>query len=153
MLNFYSVWNMSWFVLRYSSPEKIKHVLSKADKALYISLLNTALFGGFMAYIYPRKLRYKLAGKVYQIEFGLRFMFIDLFTHQIPLLIGHFQQKLYLTGSSFYVYPVMGAYRLFIYKYHNNKHPYNLSEKYAYCIPICFGVYEIFSKNQHKVLL
>ena len=86
MLNFYSVWNMSWFVLRYSSPEKIKHVLSKADKALYISLLNTALFGGFMTYIYPRKLRYKLAGKVYQIEFGLRFMFIDLFTHQIPYL-------------------------------------------------------------------
>lgn len=59
MLNFYSVWNMSWFVLGYSSPLEFMKYFQKIDKKCYFKLLRSGEEGNKhirlrMVYAYER---------------------------------------------------------------------------------------------------
>ena len=147
MFSFYTTWNLSWLTLRIISPQKIQRVLSKADKALYISLLNTAVFGSFMAYIYPRSVKVKIKQKLYLIKFGLKMVIIDFMTHQLPLIIGTYKH-FYNQGSSLYLIPFIGSYRFYVYKFHENKTPYKIPEKLAYIIPIGCGLLDIWMRKR-----
>lgn len=152
MFCFYTTWNFSWLTLRVLSPEKIQRVLSKGDKALYISLLNTAVFGSFMAYIYPRNVKVKIKGKIYYFQFGLKMVIIDFLTHQLPLIIGTYKH-LYNTGSPLYLVPFIGSYRYYLYKFHDNKPPYKIPERLAYIIPIGCGLLDIWLRKKEIKLL
>lgn len=145
MLEYYSVWNFSWFLLRVIAPEK--SVIRKMDRGLFISVLSTAIVGGFMSYIYPRSLHFRYKNFSRRINFGVQLISCDFLLHQLPLLFA-LKEKIYLSGSSVYSLVVISVYRSYVYLIHSNKTPYALHEKYAYVIPISFIVYDFVTSNR-----
>ncbi len=152
MYEFYSTWNFTWFFLRFTSPEKCREIMKCADKALFVSILNTCLFGGFMTYVYPRKVRFKLRNTIYNLNFGLKLIMSDLMFHQIPMYISYYY-KIYQNGSMIYLVPVITSYRFYVYKFCNNSPPYKLSEKFAYIIPIGCGLVELYKRKQQLKIM
>ena len=136
MYQFYSTWNGIWFATRMlAGPTACGRVLARADRALYLSLLNTAVLGGFMSFVYPRSIAFVFRGKYYKVTAGWRLYLSDCVIHQIPLIVGTYA-KLYATGQAALVLPVMGLYKMMIYARFKNKHPYKIPERFAYIIPI-----------------
>jgi len=145
MLEYYSVWNFSWFLLRAITPEK--NVIRKMDRGLFISVLSTAVVGGFMSYIYPRSLHVRYKNFNRRMNFGVQLVACDFLVHQVPLLFA-LKEKIYLSGSSVYSLVVISVYRGYVYLFHKNKTPYALHEKYAYVIPISFIIYDFVTSNK-----
>ena len=78
MIQYWSWWNLSWWL----SSEL---GLVNKSNSLKTSIIVTSLLGGYMTYIYPRRIvirmgRYKYAPNYTILVIG------DFFVHQVPLL-------------------------------------------------------------------
>ena len=78
MIEYWSWWNLSWW----ASSEL---GLAKKSNALKMSIIVTSLLGGYMTYIYPRKIVFKIGEKKYTLTHNVMITG-DFFLHQVPLL-------------------------------------------------------------------
>ena len=85
MLEFWSIWNFSWWGL---SQLKIL----KLDYALTTSIIGTSIMGGFLIHIYPRKLKINYNNERIEIPYKYSF-WIDIIGHQLPLIILYNQRN------------------------------------------------------------
>ena len=77
MIQLWSVWNFSWFVLG-------SNKIVPFNNPLKTSIFVTSILGGYMIYIYPRKITIKIGN--YKIKPSYPFLiFGDLVIHQIPM--------------------------------------------------------------------
>ena len=108
MFQYWSFWNFNWYLgaevgfLKFTGPLKT-------------SIINTSIIGGFMTFIYPRKLTIKYKGKKYKIPYY--YMIIgDLFLHQLPLIRMMIKNPKDKICGLYSTIPVFGW---FLYNYHN----------------------------------
>lgn len=85
MLEFWSVWNLSWWSL-------VQLNILPLDYSLATSVIGTSIVGGFLAHIYPRRLKITYKNKKIDIPYKYSF-WIDIFTHQVPLFVLYKQRK------------------------------------------------------------
>ena len=78
MLQYWTTWNFMWFL-------GSKTGIFNDSNALKTSILITSLLGGFMTFIYPRKLKLKFKDYIYNVP---KHILIggDFIFHQVPLL-------------------------------------------------------------------
>ena len=76
MIQLWSAWNFSWFLLGKNNILPFNHPLKS-------SIIVTSLIGGYMIYIYPRKIIIRIGN--YKIKHSYQFLVIgDLLIHQLP---------------------------------------------------------------------
>ena len=78
MLQYWTFWNMSWF-LAYKSN------LTKNVGPLRLSVLSTSLIGFYLTYVYPRRIKFKFKGKSYELSYRNVIIF-DFVFHHVPLI-------------------------------------------------------------------
>lgn len=78
MIEYWSWWNLSWWL---SSEAGI---LNKSN-SLKTSIIVTSVVGGYMTYIYPRKIILRIGDKRYTPNYTV-IVIGDFFIHQLPLL-------------------------------------------------------------------
>ena len=77
MIKYWTTWNFVWFI-------GSKNGYFQINNALRISILTTSLLGGYMAYIYPRKMILYIRDYRYNLPYPL-LLTGDLIFHQLPL--------------------------------------------------------------------
>ena len=78
MLQYWTFWNFNWYL-------GSELGLCKLNGALRTSIINTSSIGGFMTYIYPRKIVMKIKDMKIQLPY-YQVVLLDLIFHQIPLI-------------------------------------------------------------------
>lgn len=78
MLRYWTFWNFSWFL---GSEFKVFNF----NGPLITSIINTSIIGGYMTYIYPRRIVIKIKKKNYELPY-YQVVLVDLIFHQIPLI-------------------------------------------------------------------
>ena len=77
MIQLWSVWNFSWFMLGSNKIVPFNYPLKT-------SIFVTSILGGYMIYVYPRKITIKIGN--YKIRPSYPFLVVgDLIIHQIPM--------------------------------------------------------------------
>jgi len=108
MFQYWSFWNFNWYICAEAG-------IFKFTGPLKTSIINTSIIGGFMTFIYPRKLTIKYKGEKYKIPYYYMILG-DLFLHQLPLIrmmIKNPKEK--LCG----LYSTLPVFGWFLYNYHN----------------------------------
>ncbi len=93
MIQLWSAWNFSWFLLGTNNIVPFNHPLKA-------SIFVTSLIGGYMIYVYPRKIIIKIGN--YKIKPSYPFLiFGDLLIHQFPMAyVLYIEHKKKITNSS-----------------------------------------------------
>ena len=78
MIEYWSWWNLTWFI------GSQMNICNKTN-ALKTSIIVTSIVGGYMTYVYPRKIIFRIEDKKYQPPY-IVMVIGDLFIHQLPLL-------------------------------------------------------------------
>ena len=77
MIQYWSYWNFTWFILA-------KYNYLEFNNLLKCSIIFTSCIGGYIVYVYPRRIKLKLLK--YKIEPSYPIMILgDLLIHQYPL--------------------------------------------------------------------
>ena len=82
MLQFWSTWNFIWFV------GSELNLIQKTN-ALKTSIIITSVLGGFMVYVYPRKLLIKTGKSFYNVPRNVMIL-SDILFHQLPFVSTFF---------------------------------------------------------------
>ena len=77
MIQFWTTWNFIWY-----SGFKLKFY--NLNSALKASIIITGLIGGYLVYVYPRKMKITLGDKKYYLPYPL-LITGDLLFHQYPM--------------------------------------------------------------------
>jgi|SaaInlStandDraft_5_1057022.scaffolds.fasta_scaffold01214_3 hypothetical protein len=77
MIQLWSAWNFSWFLLGKNNLVPFNHPLKA-------SIFVTSLLGGYMIYIYPRKITIKIGNYKIKPSYSCLVMG-DILFHQIPM--------------------------------------------------------------------
>lgn len=78
MLQYWTFWNMSWFLA-------YKLNFTKNIGPLRLSVLSTSLVGLYLTYVYPRRIKFKFKGKIYELSYKNVILF-DFIFHHVPLI-------------------------------------------------------------------
>ena len=78
MFQYWTSWNFMWYL-------GAKNGYFPVNNALKISIFTTSFLGGFMTYIYPRKMIIRGEDSNYKVPYPM-LLVGDLFFHQLPLL-------------------------------------------------------------------
>tara|TARA_B110000305_G_C18932153_1_gene400050 strand:- start:64 stop:504 length:441 start_codon:yes stop_codon:yes gene_type:complete len=78
MIQYWTTWNFIWY-----SGFKLKYY--NLNASLKTSIITTALVGGYIVYIYPRRMKWYINDKKYNIPYSL-LMTGDFIFHQYPLI-------------------------------------------------------------------
>ena len=78
MIQYWSWWNFSWFI------GSELGILQKSN-ALKVSIITTSLLGGYMTYVYPRKIIIRIKNKKYSPNYKI-LVLSDWIVHQAPLI-------------------------------------------------------------------
>ena len=78
MLQFWSTWNFLWFV------GSELNIIQRSN-ALKTSIIITSVLGGFMVYVYPRRLLIKTGEIVYDVPYNVM-VITDILFHQFPFV-------------------------------------------------------------------
>ena len=78
MIKYWTTWNFVWFI-------GSKNGYFQINNALRISIVTTSILGGYMAYIYPRKMILHIRDYRYNLPYPL-LLTGDLIFHQLPLI-------------------------------------------------------------------
>ena len=136
MLRYWSFWNFNWYLcaeiglLKFSGPLKT-------------SIINTSIIGGFMTFIYPRKLVIKYNGKKYRVPYYCMVLG-DFIFHQLPLIsMINKKPKEKLCG----LYSTIPVFTWFLYNYSNKVDQnkiYGIKMRYltigSICITSLYGI-------------
>ncbi len=79
MLQYWTFWNFNWYLA-------CELGLCSLTGPLRTSIINTSVIGGFMTYIYPRKILIKNKEKIKTYLPYYKVVLLDLFFHQLPLI-------------------------------------------------------------------
>jgi hypothetical protein len=77
MIQFWTTWNFIWY-------SGFKMNLYNLNSSLKASIFTTGLIGGYLVYIYPRKMKISLGDKKYYLPYPL-LIGGDLLFHQYPM--------------------------------------------------------------------
>ena len=77
MIQYWTSWNFIWYL-------GAQNGYLPVNNALKISIFTTSLLGGFMTYIYPRKMIIRGKDSIYKVPYPM-LLLGDLFFHQLPL--------------------------------------------------------------------
>jgi hypothetical protein len=77
MFQYWTSWNFMWYL-------GAQNGYFPVNNALKFSILTTSVLGGFMAYIYPRKMIIRGEDSNYKVPYPM-LLAGDLFFHQLPL--------------------------------------------------------------------
>lgn len=89
MIQYWSYWNFTWFILA-------KNNYLEFNNLLKCSIVFTSFIGGYIVYVYPRKIKIKLLN--YKIEPSYPIMVLgDILIHQYPL---YYIMKNYINDTS-----------------------------------------------------
>lgn len=77
MFQYWTSWNFMWYL-------GAKNGHFPVNNALKLSILTTSFLGGFMTYIYPRKMIIRGEDSNYKVPYPM-LLAGDLFFHQLPL--------------------------------------------------------------------
>ena len=77
MFQYWTSWNFMWYL-------GAQNGYFPVNNALKLSILTTSFLGGFMAYIYPRKMIIRGEESNYKVPYPM-LLAGDLFFHQLPL--------------------------------------------------------------------
>jgi len=78
MFRYWTIWNFNWYL-------GAELGLFNFNGALRTSIINTSILGGFMTYIYPRKVIWKTKHKTYELPY-YQIILSDILFHQLPLI-------------------------------------------------------------------
>tara|TARA_B100000886_G_scaffold336333_1_gene294906 strand:+ start:5907 stop:6347 length:441 start_codon:yes stop_codon:yes gene_type:complete len=78
MLQFWTTWNFLWY-----SGFKLDYY--KLNSPLKTSIIATSLIGGYLVYIYPRRMKVKFGEKIYEIPYSIM-IGGDILLHQAPMI-------------------------------------------------------------------
>ena len=78
MIQYWTSWNFMWYL-------GAQNGFFPVNNALKLSILTTSVLGGFMVYIYPRKMIIRGKDSNYKIPYPM-LLIADLVFHQLPLL-------------------------------------------------------------------
>lgn len=78
MIRYWTLWNYTWYL-------GAELDLLPFNGALRTSIINTSIIGGFMTYIYPRKVVWKTKHKRYELPY-YQIIILDSIFHQLPLI-------------------------------------------------------------------
>ena len=78
MIQFWTTWNFVWY-----SGFKLKFY--NLNSPLKASIIATGLIGGYLVYIYPRRMKVKIGDYVYTISYPILILG-DFVFHQYPLI-------------------------------------------------------------------
>jgi len=111
MFQYWTIWNFTWFI-------GSKSGIFNDSNALKTSILITSLLGGFMTYIYPRKMILRI--KDYKFELPKNLLISgDLILHQVPMIITFYNYpKIIKNGCGKNILIPMSGWIL--YNYFNN---------------------------------
>jgi len=118
MFKYWTFWNFSWYFM-----SELK--LVPFSGPLMTSIVNTSLIGGFMTYVYPRKVVIKIGDKKYSLPY-YQIILLDIFFHQLPLI--RFWQKKPERGlcGLYSIIPVFGWFCLNEYRKIDHDRIYNI---------------------------
>ena len=85
MIEYWSWWNISWW-----AGSEIG--LLKKTNALKTSIIVTSIIGGYMTYVYPRKIVFRIGNKKYSPTYKIMIIG-DFFLHHVPLLCLIYKDK------------------------------------------------------------
>ena len=78
MIQYWSYWNLSWFMLA-------KYNYLEFNNPLKCSIIFTSIIGGYIVYVYPRKIKLRFLSYKYEPSYPIMMMG-DLLVHQYPLI-------------------------------------------------------------------
>ena len=84
LLNYWSFWNYNWYLC-------YELGLVPLNGPLKMSIINTSLLGGFMTYVYPKKII--VPEKQIVIKYK-KLKIVDFIFHQIPLIRLYFSSQI-----------------------------------------------------------
>jgi hypothetical protein len=87
-LRYYSTWNFGWWLAAETG-------MMKLNGPLRTSIIATSLLGGYMTYVYPRKIVYYEKGEKKVVSRKMAIL-LDIVGHQLPML----RVLYYLRGPS-----------------------------------------------------
>ncbi len=79
MIQYWSWWNLSWFL-------GSELGLLKKTYSLKTSLIVTSVVGGYLTYVYPKRLVMRFGNKKYELDYKIM-VIGDLFLHHVPLIL------------------------------------------------------------------
>ena len=92
MIQYWSWWNLSWWL-------SSEFGLLQKSNSLKTSVIATSIIGGYMTYIYPRKIVFRIGNKKYSPNHKVMIIG-DFFVHHVPLLSLMFLDKKRLTDNT-----------------------------------------------------
>lgn len=92
MIEYWSWWNLSWWL-------SSEFGLLQKSNSLKTSVIATSIIGGYMTYIYPRKIVFRIGNKKYSPNHKVMIIG-DFFVHHVPLLSLMFLDKKRLTDNT-----------------------------------------------------
>jgi hypothetical protein len=101
MIEFWSIWNFSWWGLSQLKIVKLNYSLAG-------SIIATSAIGGFMIHIYPRKLKINYNNERIIIPYKYA-IWIDIFGHHLPLYMLYKQRnQIEKSCGRFLIIPAIG---------------------------------------------
>ena len=103
----------------------------QVNNALKLSILITSVLGGFMAYIYPRKMILRNKDSTYKVPYPM-LLVGDLFFHQLPLFHILYTKNTENSCASNVLLPMVGWTTYNIVKKHDMNRLYGIPISYLY---------------------
>jgi len=98
MFQYWTSWNFIWYL-------GAKNDFFPINNALKISIFTTSILGGFMTYVYPRKMIIRGADYKYKVPYHT-LLIGDLFFHQLPLFHIYYSENTENTCATKVLIPI-----------------------------------------------
>lgn len=96
MLQFWTTWNFIWY-----TGFKLNYY--KLNSPLKASIISTSIIGGYLVYIYPRRMKVKIGNNIYYLPYPVLIVG-DLLFHQLPFFDIMFNNYEYTKICVLYTY-------------------------------------------------
>ncbi len=124
MIQYWTSWNFMWYL-------GAQNGYFPVNNALKLSILTTSVLGGFMTYIYPRKMILRGKDSTYKVPYPM-LLLGDLFFHQLPLFHILYTKNTEDTCASKVLLPMVGWTTYNMVKQHDMDRLYGIPISYLY---------------------
>ena len=150
MIQYWTFWNYTWYLAH-------KNKLCDLTPPLRTSILATSLVGGYLVYIYPKKMVVTLYN--FKLKVPYRFLvFGDIIFHQYPLfymLTNHDNYNNDVCARTV-IYPFGAWYALLHYRKYNKHKIYGVNLHYLIascaCVALTYGFKYHLINNKFNLL-
>lgn len=140
LFRYWSFWNFGWYLLS-------EFNIVELNTPLMLSILNTSIIGGFMTYVYPKRIVYEYKNKLYRIK-DTKLKILDFLFHQIPFIRMIYRKKNMTISGLYALFPVSLWLYYLQYKNINKDKIYLINfEKLLYSSFLITFSFELFHRN------